>query len=785
MDTSSHIAVGAGTFIVIEGTDSSQKRMHLKQLSDRLTAEGYEVALFDFPQHDLPSSSLVENYLNGSYGTAAEIGPYTGSLFYSLNRFEVGPRIQEALSQGKVVIANQFTGSSMVYHGLQLTRPEERRGFYIWLDNIEHGMLKVPRPTVNFVLRIPPEIMGESGDRSTILQSVTEAYDDLCELFPRDFLRVDCSRDTKLLDIDTVHEIIWQKIVPMLPTLKMEDKAVTSKKPVKTVVNNPYIFKNEDDTYTITDEGRAFLDEAVTNPTKNVYAFTQKLDTVTVAAAMARLSRRAEDMRITILDEFIDSIGKDEQLLQRIITAYGDDSVQQLTGIHIVVEKASNLLTKKLEWGRLAAYLEQSTRYIYFDKKDDYGNYRYFVPEHLKAETKKEYRLYMDRIFDLYAEMVHNLTTYLQTHSKVPKEEQDGAWKTAIKAQACDAARAVLPVATTATVGIYASGQALESLIMHLMSDPLPEARETGEMMLTEARKVAPAFLERADKPDRGGATIAYRAETFEAVDKLANEYLPVEHTALSSPVQLTDVWPRNELELVADMLYEHSDLSLTELRRIVSDWPYEQKVAVMHTYVGERLNRRQRPGRALEKAHYSWDLICDYGIFRDLQRHRMVDDLEWQPLTPRYGYDIPKLIEEAGLTDQFESCFDMSLRLYSILQSAGYQLEAQYTTLFGHRMRWKVTYNAREAFHFHELRTSPQGHPTYRKLVQQMHEKLCEVHPILGASMRFVNQGEDPELTRLAAERYTQYKLEQLKATTDALTKKARGEHTKLTLSD
>jgi thymidylate synthase ThyX len=182
-----------------------------------------------------------------------------------------------------------------------------------------------------------------------------------------------------------------------------------------------------------------------------------------------------------------------------------------------------------------------------------------------------------------------------------------------------------------------------------------------------------------------------------------------------------------------------------------------------MTTYMGERLNRRHRPGRALEKAHYSWDIVCDYGIFRDLQRHRMVDDMNWQQLTPRYGFEIPSIVEEAGLTEQFEACFEISLRLHSNLMQSGLKLEAQYATLLGHKMRWKVTYNAREAFHLHELRTTPQGHPGYRKLVLKMHEKLAEVHPILADSMKFVNQDEDPELTRLAAERYTQFKLQQL----------------------
>lgn len=210
-------------------------------------------------------------------------------------------------------------------------------------------------------------------------------------------------------------------------------------------------------------------------------------------------------------------------------------------------------------------------------------------------------------------------------------------------------------------------------------------------------------------------------------------------------------------------MLYEHSDLPLEEIQNRVANLSYDKRVEIFSAYMGERLNRRHRPGRALEKAHYSWDLVCDYGIFRDLQRHRIVDDLEWQQLSPRFGYEIPSLIEDAGLVDLFEDCFDTSVSLYSDLQAAGYELEAQYATLLGHRMRWKVTYNAREAFHIHELRTTPQGHPGYRRLVQQMHEKLCEVHPLIGEAIKFVNKDEDPELTRLAAERYAQFKLQRL----------------------
>jgi thymidylate synthase ThyX len=556
---------------------------------------------------------------------------------------------------------------------------------------------------------------------------------------------------------DIINDMVWESIQPMLPLKN------SNKRPKATKVANPYITKSVEKGYEITPTGEDFLQEAVSDPKGNVYAFTDKLDPVTIAAAMARLSRRGDDMRITILDEFANAAGKDEKLLHRVITAYGDDSVQQLVGQHVVVENASNLLTKKLEWGRLASYLEQSTRYIYFDQKDQNGNYKYYVPEYLDTELKEIYTTTLDDVFDLYSDMVHKLTDYLKQTTDVPKAEQDIAWQGAIRAQACDAIRPVLPVATKSTVGIFASGQALESLIMHLLSDELPEAQQTGEALLREGRKVLPTFLERADNPERGGAIIGYRTFTKKGVDELASDLLPKGHSNDHEAVTLDSFWPKNELDLIPDMLYEHSDLSLRELQDEVASWPYARKEAVFKAYMGERLNRRHRPGRAIEKAHYSWDLMCDYGIFRDLQRHRMVDDMEWQQLTPRYGYETPPLVEEAGLSEQFERCFDLSYQLYSELQRANYPLEAQYATLLGHKMRWKVTYNAREAFHLHELRTSPQGHPGYRKLVLQMHEKLAEVHPMLAEAMKFVNQGEDPALTRLAAERYTQAKLEAL----------------------
>jgi dTMP kinase len=770
-----------GLFIVIEGTDGSGKSTQYDKLSQHLTAAGYDVVNIHFPRYEEESSYFVRQYLKGAYGTADEVGPYTGSLFYALDRFEASQQIKQALSDGKIVLCDRYVGSNMAHQGTKFSHPEERRGYFIWLDNLEYEILKIPRPDLNFVLTVPHDVVEsrlEEKVRSSshVTKDIHEmnmdhirksyaVYLDLTELFPKEFQRVDGVRSGKLLEVDAIHSMIWEKVEPMLPAKSTTSQQKASSTSIRTAEKTPNPFVEKTDFgYKMTTQGKEFLEGAITNTEDDVYVFTgEKLTPVTAAAAMARLSRRGDDMRVTILDEFAQAMGKDEKLLQRVITAYGDDSVQQLVGQHFVVENASNILTKKLEWGRLAAYLEQSTRYIYFDQKNEKGKYRYYTPADFEPSTKQTYESGMNKVFDMYSEMVHKLTEYVTDHSDTPQEEHDVAWKGAVRAQACDAARPMLPVSTTSTVGIYASGQALESLIMHLLSDELPEAKVTGQKILDEARKVIPTFLERADKPDRGGAAIAYRANTYEDVKQVAHELLPDTHSVDDESVILTSYWPKNELDLVPDMLYEHSNLPLQDIEEAVSSWPYDNKLRAFTAYMGERLNRRHKPGRAIEKAHYSWDLMCDYGIFRDLQRHRMVDDLEWQMLTPRYGYDIPQLVEDAGLTELFEAAFDLSLELYSKLQAAGYQLEAQYATLLGHKMRWKVTYNAREAFHFHELRTSPQGHPGYRKLVQQMHEKLAEVHPLLAENMKFVNQGEDEALTRLAAEKYTQFKLQQM----------------------
>lgn len=767
-----------GRYIVIEGAEGVGKTTQIQMLAEKLQRAGYSVRIFREPdsQSDLTARTIRLMTQDPTY----PMNTRTEVLLYNAARSQSLEVIRRARDAGVICLCdrNYLTTLAIQYYG-RGDVPD-----YQTITSIIDLAVADMQPDMTLVLDAPVSTLRErahergAGERfdnldENFLERVRAGY--LWEAKQRNYPIIHAG-DSQEKVADTIWDTINGAVVAKQANLETAPPVsiTTPATPIKEVIEEKrekidepkeiqYVKKTKNGSYQITSDGKAFLSEAVTNSDEDVYAFTDKMSTTTVAAAMARLSRRGDDMRVTILDEFAGAMGKDEKLLQRVITAYGDDSVQQLVGQHLVIENASNLLTKKLEWGRLASYLEQSTRYIYFDQKDSSGKYRYFVPKQLTKKVKATYVKAMDEIFDSYSDMVHRLTDYVTKKSTVPESERDIAFKGAVRAQACDAVRSVLPVATKSTVGIYASGQALESLIMHLQSDELQEARDTGESILRETRKVIPTFLERADKPDRGGAMVAYRANTYQSIKQAAAKELPQNLGSLDDDVQLVDYWPKNELDLLPHMLYEHSSMSLNDIKKEVQGWTYDKKTEVLQTYMGERLNRRHRPGRALEIAHYSWDLICDYGIFRDLQRHRMVDSLEWQQLTPRYGFEIPELVEEAGLADQFEACFDKSAELYSLLQEKGFALEAQYATLLGHRMRWKVTYNAREAMHLHELRTSPQGHPGYRKLVKEMHDKLADVHPLLAGSMKFVNKGEDEELTRLAAEKYTQFKLSQM----------------------
>jgi len=504
-----------------------------------------------------------------------------------------------------------------------------------------------------------------------------------------------------------------------------------------------------------------------TNLDSPVFALVN-LPEVVKGALFARYSRSPKSLRRLFLDEFVgelDISGDDgidatiglrraEELYDRVFFEYGDDSVAQLGGVHLACEQASNLLTKVLEWGRLMSYLEQSTRYISYDARIG-GRYRFHRdPAILGSPLGTRYVGDMDRLFDTYALLVPLLVDFFRERFPKDPGDSDFVYRTAIRAKAFDALRGMLPAASLSNVGIYGTGQAYEALLLRMRSHPLPEARSYADLMLHELRKVIPSFLKRVDLDDRGVAWSSYLAQNRTAMDELSARLFDGGDPEPAPLVTLAEVDPDAEVKLVTAMLYAHTDRPEAQVERRVRAMTVEERAEVIRAYVGERDNRRHRPGRAFERIDYRFDVLADYGAFRDLQRHRMLT-IEWQALTPHHGYVRPEAVDLAGHTATYDDAMARSADLYHLLEDR-FPAQAAYAVALAYRIRFTMQMNAREAMHLLELRSGPQGHPTYRRVAQEMHRLIEEQagHRAVALAMRFVDHAPEPALERLDAER-------------------------------
>jgi thymidylate synthase ThyX len=299
-----------------------------------------------------------------------------------------------------------------------------------------------------------------------------------------------------------------------------------------------------------------------------------------------------------------------------------------------------------------------------------------------------------------------------------------------------------------------------------MRAHPLPEARTYADMMLTELRKVIPSFLQRVDVAERGGEWTAYLAATRDDTARVVDRLWPDDQAGATDatdatgdtgdpPAELTllDFDPEGEDKVLAAVCFSQSSCSEAEALRRVRLLSGEDRVALLAAYVGERTNRRHRPGRAFERTDYRFELVTDYGAFRDLQRHRMLT-IEWQRLGIALGYDMPELVADAGVSDSYRATIDRAEDLFRTLQPH-FPEQASYAVALAHRIRYVMQCNAREAMHLIELRSGPQGHPAYRRVAQQMHRAIAEQagHHAIAAAMTFVDHGAT-ELERLESER-------------------------------
>ncbi|HET9732918.1 MAG TPA: FAD-dependent thymidylate synthase [Acidimicrobiales bacterium] len=524
---------------------------------------------------------------------------------------------------------------------------------------------------------------------------------------------------------------------------------------------HPYVVE------TFSDAEADVLRRYFTNLDRPVFALVN-LPEVVKGALFARYSRSSKSLRRLFLDEFVGDLdvegdltvdatiglNRAEELYSRVFFEYGDDSVAQLGSVHLACEQASNVLTKVLERGRIMSYLEQSTRYIPYDVRLPNGRYRYYRdPTVLESAVGARYVGDMDRMFDAYGALMTRMQAYFaEAHPREPGDS-DFVHRQAVRAKALDATRGLLPAAALSNVGVFGSGQAFEALLLRMRANPLPEVRTYAEMMLEELRKVIPSFLRRLDVPDRGGAWVDYLRDVREQMEQLAATLDGDGPGDDDELVSLVDFDPDGENKVIAAMLYPYTDLPERVLARRVEAMSEHEKRQVVAAYVGDRRNRRHRPGRALERTEYRFDVVSDYGAFRDLQRHRLLT-IEWQDLSPTHGYAVPAPVVEAGGEEEYRSAMERSAALHDAVQEL-FPRQAAYAVALGFKIRYVMQMNAREAMHLIELRSGPQGHPEYRRIAQAMHRLIADVagHRTIADAMTFVDHTE-VGLERLEAER-------------------------------
>jgi thymidylate synthase ThyX len=514
-----------------------------------------------------------------------------------------------------------------------------------------------------------------------------------------------------------------------------------------------------------TEDERARLRAHCTNLDRPVFALVNLPETLK-GALFARYSRYQGTLRRLLLDEFAEDLpdqgdtvagaadtSRAAQLYERIFLGYGDDSVAQLGGAHVACEWVSNVLTKILQRPRLGAYLEQSTRYIAYDTPMASGSagarYRYYRD----AELGPAYTRAMDELFAAYSAALPQVLAWAQEEFPRSEAEAPAAHARALKAKALDLLRGLLPASSLSHMGIFATGQTYEQLILHLLAHPLPEARNYGAMILDEIQAVMPSFVARVERPDRGGQWIGYLQSRAEAGARWAQRLgLDEETEASAGPsVRLTHV-DGDEEDLLTALMFEASATSEDAIRRSIEAMSDAERAELLSSLVGDRANRRHRPGRGFEALRYRFEIVADYGAFRDLQRHRMLT-VQWQSLTPDLGAGVPGQVDLAGAGDAYRRALDVSRGEYERLVDAGLASAAPYALCLGYRIRFVLDLNAREAMQLIELRSGREGHPSYRAVAHEMHAQIAAVHPTVAGAMTHVDVEAEPRLERILSE--------------------------------
>lgn len=529
-------------------------------------------------------------------------------------------------------------------------------------------------------------------------------------------------------------------------------------------------------------EERLLLNSHFSNTDRRVFAIITPRQ-VDRGALMSRYSRTDKTMRRIFLDEFIKNPNRGQEFYERVLLEYGDDSVAELGEAQVAIEWISNIAAKNIEDHRIGlSYLEKSSRYVAFDRKIN-GHYKYCREENImQSPFADQYIQACDYAFDVYSKNIQSMqkfisetepidrflffdfiskqeTAYSNLKNQKDIESAQKVYNSTIRSKTLDALRGLLPASTLTNLGVTGNGRAFEYLLSTMFASSLKEMKTLASQLHAELNLVIPAFIRRANDK-YGQALQAYLTDTRSTITELAHYYIKnIKADKNPYSVKLLNYEDNCEAEIkvASAILYEQADgQSLEKITQHIRSLPAYDRKKIIQTYTKLRANRRQRPGRAFEMVEYTFEMFTNFGMFRDLHRHRILT-MERQLLSTRHGYDIPAEIIKLGISKDFKDCMYKCNEVYEMI-SRKYPTEAQYVVNLAYKYPYFVKLNLREACHMIELRTIPQGHPDYRKMCQKMYKQIKHVHPMLSRGMKFVDLRKY-ELERFFAEKNVEKK--------------------------
>lgn len=520
------------------------------------------------------------------------------------------------------------------------------------------------------------------------------------------------------------------------------------------------------------------------NTDDNVFAIITPRQ-VDRGALMSRYSRTDKSMRRIFLDEFLQNKNRGEEFYNRVLLEYGDDSVAELGEAQIAIEGLSNIAVKKIEDRRIGlSYLEKSSRYVAWNKKIN-GQYRFYrEPTLMKSKFGDLYLDTCNFSFEIYSKNIEPMIKYIRERYPIEKytfkDSKDGTEKSfsklkeendikaanmiyngSTKAKALDILRGLLPASTLTNVGITGNGRAFEYLLTILASSELKEEQDLASKIKKELDTTIKAFVRRAD--DKYGKAFQNYLQQLKKTSKIVTkEIKPKIFSGVRT--QLVDYESEKTAidKIITSIIYEQSpSTSYNIIMQQVKKLSDEKKRKIISAFTKLRQNRRHRPSRAFESVYYTFDLLNNFGMFRDFHRHRALT-LERQLLTTDHGYNIPKEIKILGIEKEYRECLTKTKQTFDKIRKK-HPEQGQYVVNFAYNYPYFMKFNLREACHLIELRTVPQGHIDYRQVAQQMFKEINRVHPNLSKIMKFVDL-KKYDLERFESEKRSEEKRKNLK---------------------